>query len=352
MFEEGLSIIIPAYNASSFIEEAIESAQNTGFPKLEIIVINDGSSDNTGEIVSTMMKKNTPTCWIKTINQKNAGVSIARNRGIQESTTPWIMFLDADDFLVPNIYSHLKDIPTDGDAYIFSFICSNKRLHTPKENNIEKILEFDKKKMPLLQQWTLGFSENHAPSGINFQSSWATIYKKSVLTKKTIKFPHNVINGEDLLFRLNFFEESNKCYCIKFPIYVYYNNPNSVTNRYKPDICNNTNLFFKNLSPIINKHPEFHNQYLRMIVNNFFLEMDHFLFHKKNTLNIRNKYNHFYNSIKKDYYQQAFAVQDPYWKKCSIFKRTIYRAMISRFYKFVFLFYLAKHSIRKLIWTN
>ena len=84
-----LSVVIPAYNSSKYIEETLSSILNQTRPPFEIIVINDGSTDNTAEIVSKYP--------VRLINKHNQGPSETRNRGILESKGNWIAFLDADD---------------------------------------------------------------------------------------------------------------------------------------------------------------------------------------------------------------------------------------------------------------
>ncbi len=105
-----ISIIIPVYNGAEWLAEAIESAliqriKSFGFPEKdiipEIIVVNDGSTDNSLEIA-----KNYP---VKVITQVNKGLSSARNSGIMNSTERWILFLDADDKLLPNAVQKIID---------------------------------------------------------------------------------------------------------------------------------------------------------------------------------------------------------------------------------------------------
>jgi len=92
-----ISVVIPLYNKEKYIKRAIESVLNQTFQNFEIIVVNDGSTDRSAEVV-----KNIKDPRIKLINQKNAGVSAARNRGIQEAKYEYIAFLDADDFWEEN----------------------------------------------------------------------------------------------------------------------------------------------------------------------------------------------------------------------------------------------------------
>jgi glycosyltransferase involved in cell wall biosynthesis len=93
------SIIIPAYNASKHIENAINSVVKQPFFDYEIIIVNDGSKDNTLEIVNKLASK---YMNIRVIAQSNSGASIARNNGIRHAKGDYIFFMDADDVIVEN----------------------------------------------------------------------------------------------------------------------------------------------------------------------------------------------------------------------------------------------------------
>jgi|GEM_PF-4853743 len=92
---ENISIIIPAYNQEKYIERCIQSAINQTQPAMEIIVVNDGSTDNTQKIIDGYKDK------IRIISQKNGGVSSARNKAIENAIGDWILLLDSDDELFP-----------------------------------------------------------------------------------------------------------------------------------------------------------------------------------------------------------------------------------------------------------
>lgn len=104
-----VSIIIPTYNNAKYIGDAIDSVQNQSYTNLEIIVVNDGSSDDTDRALEPFIDS------ILYIKQNNQGASAARNRGIQESSGEWISFLDSDDRWRPNKLdtqiSELKNTP-------------------------------------------------------------------------------------------------------------------------------------------------------------------------------------------------------------------------------------------------
>lgn len=94
-----VSVIIPAYNAGLFIEEAIRSVYSQTYTQIEAIVVNDGSTDSTEEVVKKLTDGGNE---LKYIHQVNQGVSAARNRGFKASKGVYILFLDADDVLLPN----------------------------------------------------------------------------------------------------------------------------------------------------------------------------------------------------------------------------------------------------------
>ena len=92
-----VSIIIPCYNASSYIKETINSVLTQTFQNFEILLINDGSTDNSSSIIKTIIDDR-----IHLVEQENQGVSSTRNKGIAMAKGEFIVFLDADDLLHPN----------------------------------------------------------------------------------------------------------------------------------------------------------------------------------------------------------------------------------------------------------
>lgn len=120
-----ISIIIPAYNQAEYLEDAIESAYNQTQPAHEIIVVNDGSTDNTREVAERYMFRDFPLLDspVKVINQVNKGLSSARNTGIMNATGDYCLFLDADDMLMENAIDVItrKILETNSDVVAPSF---------------------------------------------------------------------------------------------------------------------------------------------------------------------------------------------------------------------------------------
>jgi len=96
-----ISVVIPTYNSSEFITKTLESLTNQTFKYFEVIVVNDGSTDNTEAVISDYTNKNHNLC-IRLINQQNKGIAAARNKGIREAKGYYIAFLDHDDIWYPD----------------------------------------------------------------------------------------------------------------------------------------------------------------------------------------------------------------------------------------------------------
>ena len=108
-----ISVIIPTYNNALWLERSLDSLVGQTYSNIEIIVVNDGSSDNTHEVLTSYVERNP---GIKVIHKENGGVTSARLRGITEATGEWIGFLDADDVVDPRMYEQLLKNAHSHDA--------------------------------------------------------------------------------------------------------------------------------------------------------------------------------------------------------------------------------------------
>ena len=95
-----ISVIVPVYNAEEYLEECLESIKNQTYTNIEVILVNDGSSDGSKEICEQYCEKDNR---FKLVNQENQGQSVARNLGVAESVGEFIMFVDSDDVINKNV---------------------------------------------------------------------------------------------------------------------------------------------------------------------------------------------------------------------------------------------------------
>ena len=112
-----VSVIVPLYNAEKYAKRCIESVLRQTYNNYELILIDDGSKDRTGEICDHYADIDSR---IKVIHKKNGGVSSARNKGLQEAQGEWITFLDADDWIEPNFLKIVEDSSDHSIDWIFA----------------------------------------------------------------------------------------------------------------------------------------------------------------------------------------------------------------------------------------
>lgn len=110
-----ISVVIPVYNGEKYIEKTINSILKQEYKNIEILVINDGSVDDTAQVVTRLVEKDKR---LRLINQKNAGVSTARNVGIDHSKGKYIAFVDGDDLVTEDYISHLYSVMAHNDVEI------------------------------------------------------------------------------------------------------------------------------------------------------------------------------------------------------------------------------------------
>ena len=180
-----VSVIVPVYNSCEYIGATLDSIINQDFSSFELIVIDDGSTDNSLEIIKEKLSKSTISYEI--IHQENAGVSCARNVGIEKANGEYLVFVDSDDYITGNHLSELYNGETDFS--LIQFIKKDgDKLSTPDyySKRIMSCDEFIKKELKM---------EIH----FNF---WQLMYKASIIKDNNIRFNPDVIYGEDTEFAL------------------------------------------------------------------------------------------------------------------------------------------------------
>ena len=134
-----VTVILPAYNAEEYVERSIDSVLTQTYSNIQLIVVDDGSTDGTGGVIDRCAKRDRR---IIAVHTQNAGVSAARNNGIDRAKGEFITFLDADDYLDPNYIKDLCDALSASGAKVATCSVNRVNKYTPtliKNNNINKI---------------------------------------------------------------------------------------------------------------------------------------------------------------------------------------------------------------------
>lgn len=199
-----VSVIVPVYNASDYVSRCIESILKQTYQNFELILIDDGSTDNSLEILRSYLEVDKR---VRVITQKNMGVAKTRNKGIQLARGEYIAFIDNDDYI--------------DEDYLFSFINGSdgidiiiggyRRVNSNGKVLLEKVL-VDK-------DW----------AKYTFITPWARIYRREFLLKNHIKFFSYLI-GEDVYFNLMAYSFTKNIKIISYVGYNWYYNELSVSN--------------------------------------------------------------------------------------------------------------------------
>lgn len=227
---ETVSIIIPCYNVSTYVEQCLLSIVKQTYPKLEILAIDDGSPDNTPVILDKMAKQYPQ---LRVIHQKNAGVSAARNTGLQQATGDYVMFVDGDDFLAPDAVDYFVDlVKQTGAEFCLSTDCYTRKHESQTNQQTIHILSSAEAVALLLSPRVI-------------VGCWNKIYKRSFLTTHNCQFSTDLFYGEGLNFITTVAQLSDRVGVGNRKVYYYRRN-----NEYSATTCFNIKQFQNNLSSI------------------------------------------------------------------------------------------------------
>jgi glycosyltransferase involved in cell wall biosynthesis len=195
-----VSVIIPVYNAEDYLEDCILSLLLQSLQECEFIFVNDGSTDTSNLLIE---KYQTQDPRIKLFNQKNQGVSAARNAGMQMALGEYIGFVDADDYIEKDMYERLYAAATEHkcDVVVSNF-----------ESEIEGSMVLTEYSFPVNTRLDRNFITQHIMpyflKADNLNAVWNKIYRKNVLIEHHIEFPKHIVLGEDGVFNMLFFSQA------------------------------------------------------------------------------------------------------------------------------------------------
>ena len=202
-----ISIIIPVYNAEKTLNKCIDSIFLQSFSNWELLLINDGSKDKSGDICEEYAKKDSR---IKVFHKENGGVSSARNLGLDNAKGKWITFVDVDDWIIGD-FLQIDYFPYKEDLILYPYYIEAKSIRT--------FFPIVHDKRISLKEKELGFwlSEN-LHKGI-LRTVWSKLFKASLL--QNLRFDNNIRLGEDNLFLIEYLNRISSCRFVDTPFYVY-----------------------------------------------------------------------------------------------------------------------------------
>lgn len=231
--ENMVSIVVPVYNVEKYLKTCIESILSQKYTNYELILVDDGSTDKSGEICDFYADDSKVTV----IHKQNGGLGLARNTGIEAARGKYITFMDSDDYWTPDALQELMDAleAEQADTCIGGY--------TRVSNEGEILLE----ERPQLQVYRTNeeVREKFFPRLMGsapekkdaFRPSvWNAVYSLDIIKSNQLKFPsERVYIAEDMMFDLEYYLYAGKVVTIPSPGYCYRVTPGSLTQKYKED---------------------------------------------------------------------------------------------------------------------
>lgn len=244
-----LSIIIPVYNVEKYIRRCVDSILIQRFSSYEVLLIDDGSTDNSGKICDDIANKNDK---ISVFHQKNAGCSVARNFGIQKAKGKYICFMDSDDeWKTDFLESIVPFIQKQVDMIIFGadvvdrekkFLSADKPLESKEYSGKEGVMEFLKSVKPKEKGWALNYI-------------WNRLYKAEIIKDNDIAFYEKLNLGEDFVFNCEVMKYTKSIQILSESYYTYYKYfTNQLTMKFRTNELERRKFIFK-------KHIELYQYY-------------------------------------------------------------------------------------------
>ena len=217
-----ISVIVPIYNTEAYLSRALESILAQTHENLEIILVNDGSTDNSPNICNAFAKKD-PRIYV--IHQENAGVSAARNVGLNAATGDWIGFVDSDDRIDAVMYENLLRAALENNKAIS--VCGFIKYHL---DGWEEINKCDSLSVGLTQTQAL----ECIISGRYFEGFMCNkLYHTSLFKSgRNTRFDENIRFCEDLLLNVQLLLETDGASCVPNALYHYYMHENNASSSF------------------------------------------------------------------------------------------------------------------------
>ncbi|MBO5057622.1 MAG: glycosyltransferase [Lachnospiraceae bacterium] len=231
-----VSVVVPIYNAESYLEECLDSILEQTFPNLEILLIDDGSTDGSADVCKRFRKIDKR---VKYFYKFNGGSTSARKLGVQNATGKYVMFIDADDYIKPDMISYMVDIAENNEADIVTdtFITDVNQQDYPQGGKLEEGVfrgeDLKKKVLPnmfyrnILEHWGI------------WPTLWGKLFKRDIIGEKILELDERIFYGEDAASVFPACLKANCIYIIKKYFYHYRAVQNSVSKSVNKDLLDN-----------------------------------------------------------------------------------------------------------------
>ena len=258
-----VSIVVPVYNSENYIQKCIDSVLTQTYSNIELVIVNDGSTDHTEEICNLYVNTDER---VRVIHKKNEGVSAARNRGIKEARGVFICFLDSDDWLSPEIIHTAVNKFREGSLNMWGateFLPNSLTKH-------DSIVAQNLTREELVANAIYRIPNDEYELGNYFRAVWGKLFEKKIIDEFDIKFPENLYMGEDAVFLVNYLAHVSGVNVVADNGYNYNRmNEVSATRKYHYDLYEQSEIQYENIIDAITKNAFIENKIIADALVNF-----------------------------------------------------------------------------------
>lgn len=219
------SIIIPAYNAEAYLQRCLDSIFSQEFEDYEVVVINDGSTDDTAELLVQYAAGHTN---LRVITQSNQGMATARNRGLEVAQGDYVMFVDSDDRLCSNALATLAPQVSGEDVIGFGAQIYNENSGIYTDNPIQSTTT--------IPGWDYFNLYRLKSTPVHFVCIWQRVYRRGFLKENSLHFVDGLRRAEDDLFTTMAMLHAQSVKTIANPLYIYHVRQDSITRSSDPKL--------------------------------------------------------------------------------------------------------------------
>ena len=301
-----VSFVVPVYNVGKYIEKCIQSMLEQTDNRYEIILVDDGSTDGSGEICDKYHQMRN----VHIYHQDNAGASAARNCGIEHATGKWICFVDGDDYVNNNLVEIISQ-KEKCDIIFFGYNKFRNNKYSAYVNEQKNGVELNKEDFRNLQYRLLNVGNKFAKDYAGFEGTpWAKVYNREFLVNADMKYTLGVPKGQDGLFNLNVYRYAETGCYIKNCLYNYRISNASICHKYNPNMCEYSDILIRNYQENIHKwkDTELEKEIPYFVMKQFMYNVLLDFCHKNNKKNYEKRRKEYYSNRKK-YFDEIKSVR-------------------------------------------
>ena len=209
--QDRISVIVPVYNTAPYLKRCLDSVLQSTYQNLEIICVNDGSTDGSLSILEHYQALDDR---VVVIDQNNSGVSAARNTGMARATGDFISFVDSDDWVHPQMFEALRNAMDDD---VIMAVCSNRRMHRQEPMELLDAV-------PSVRVYS-SLREGYEKTAIRHYA-WARLHRTAIVID--MHFDEEITFLEDTIFNLMLAEKPGKCAVVEESLYFYFQRDTSL----------------------------------------------------------------------------------------------------------------------------